>query len=76
MEELKIKIKWLKDMIHLHHQLGNKGLEQIFKLRLNNLIVEVGIDLVNYLMSRFNMSEDEVLNMLSRELGNIKTGDI
>jgi hypothetical protein len=32
----------------------------------------VGIDLVNYLMSRFNMDEDEVLNMLSRELGNVK----
>jgi hypothetical protein len=31
-----------------------------------------GIDLVNYMMSRFQMTEDEVLNMLSRELGNIK----
>ena len=41
----------------------------------NNIELK-GIDLVNYLMSRFNMSEDEVLNMLSRELGNIKTGDI
>jgi hypothetical protein len=24
-------------------------------------------------MSRFNMTEDEVLNMLSRELGNVNT---
>ena len=32
-----------------------------------------GIDLVNYLMDRFKMDEDEVLNMLSRELGNVKT---
>ena len=31
----------------------------------------VGLDLVNYLMDRFSMSEDEVLNMLSRELGNV-----
>lgn len=31
-----------------------------------------GISLVNYLMDRFKMSEDEVLNMLSRELGNVK----
>ena len=36
----------------------------------------VGIDLVNYLMSRFNMDEDEVLNMLSRELGNVLGYDI
>jgi hypothetical protein len=32
----------------------------------------VGLDLVNYLMDRFSMSEDEVLNMLSREIGNVK----
>ena len=31
-----------------------------------------GISLVNYLMDRFHMDEDEVLNMLSRELGNVK----
>lgn len=31
-----------------------------------------GISLVNYLMDRFQMDEDEVLNMLSRELGNVK----
>lgn len=31
-----------------------------------------GIDLVNYLMDRFKMDEDEVLNMLSREIGNVK----
>jgi hypothetical protein len=31
----------------------------------------VGLDLVNYLMDRFNMNEDEVLNMLSREIGNV-----
>jgi hypothetical protein len=31
----------------------------------------VGLDLVNYLMDRFSMSEDEVLNMLSREIGNV-----
>ena len=28
-------------MIELHGKLGNKGLESIFKLRLNELIVEV-----------------------------------
>tara|TARA_B100000575_G_scaffold292725_1_gene301893 strand:- start:741 stop:869 length:129 start_codon:yes stop_codon:yes gene_type:complete len=32
----------------------------------------VGLDLVNYLMERFNMNEDEVLNMLSRKIGNVK----
>mgnify|MGYP003684505065 CR=1 FL=1 len=31
----------------------------------------VGLDLVNYLMERFKMNEDEVLNMLSREIGNV-----
>lgn len=31
----------------------------------------VGLDLVNYLMDRFKMNEDEVLNMLSREIGNV-----
>ena len=30
-----------------------------------------GIELVNYLMERFNMNEDEVLSMLSKELGNV-----
>ena len=35
-----------------------------------------GIDLVNYLMDRFKMDENEVLNMLSRELGNVKTEEI
>ena len=32
----------------------------------------VGLDLVSYLMDRFKMNEDEVLKMLSRELGNVK----
>jgi hypothetical protein len=41
MEELKVKVKWLRDMINLHHQLGNKGLEQIFKIKLDKLINEV-----------------------------------
>ena len=41
MEELKVKVKWLKDMINLHHQLGNKGLEQMFKLKLDKLRVEI-----------------------------------
>ena len=36
----------------------------------------VGLDLVDYLMNRFKMDEDEVLNMLSRELGNVKTEKI
>ncbi len=36
----------------------------------------VGLDLVNYLMERFKMDEDEVLNMLSRELGNVKTDEL
>ena len=31
-----------------------------------------GVELVNYLMDRFNMTEDEVLKMLSKELGNVK----
>jgi hypothetical protein len=31
-----------------------------------------GLELVKYLMVRFNMSEDEVLNELSRELGNVE----
>ena len=40
----------------------------------NNYNIELkGIDLVNYLMDRFKMDEDEVLNMLSRKLGNVKT---
>jgi len=41
MEELKIEIKWLKNMIDLHNQLGNKGLEMKFKLKLNKLKMEV-----------------------------------
>ena len=32
----------------------------------------VGLDLVDYLMNRFKMDEDEVLNMLSREIGNVE----
>ena len=36
----------------------------------------VGLDLVNYLMERFKMDEDEVLNMLSRELGNVKSKSV
>jgi hypothetical protein len=45
MEELKVKIKWLKDMIDMHHKLGNKGLEQVFKLKLDKLIIDV-VDLI------------------------------
>jgi hypothetical protein len=45
MNELKVKIEWLKNMIELHNKLGNKGLEDIFKLKLNKLIIEV-VDLI------------------------------
>lgn len=41
MEELKVEIQFLKSMINLHQQLGNKGLEQIFQLKLNRLINEL-----------------------------------
>jgi len=45
-------------------------------MKTDNNIELKGIDLVNYLMDRFKMDEDEVLNMLSRELGNVKTEKI
>jgi hypothetical protein len=45
-------------------------------MKTDNNIELKGIDLVNYLMDRFKMDEDEVLNMLSRELGNVKTEEI
>ena len=38
----------------------------------NNIELK-GISLINYLMDRFQMDEDEVLNHLSKELGNVKT---
>ena len=31
------KIKHLENMIDMHHQLGNKGLEQAFKMKLNKI---------------------------------------
>tara|TARA_R110001606_G_scaffold303222_1_gene450514 strand:+ start:290 stop:412 length:123 start_codon:yes stop_codon:yes gene_type:complete len=31
------KIKWLENIIDFHHQLGNKGLEQAFKMKLNKI---------------------------------------
>ena len=41
MEELKIEIRWLKDMIDMHHKLGNKGLGKGFEMRLEKLIMEI-----------------------------------
>ena len=41
MEELKIEIKWLKNMIDLHNQLGNNGMKKIFEIKLEKLIIDI-----------------------------------
>ncbi len=37
MNDLRIKIKWLKNMIELHTKLDNKGMKHIFEMKLNKL---------------------------------------
>ena len=41
MEELKREIKLIKNMIHFHSQLGNKGLKKKFEMRLLMLIIDL-----------------------------------
>ena len=41
MEDLKIEIKWLKNMIDLHNQLGNNGMKEIFEMKLEKLLMDV-----------------------------------
>jgi hypothetical protein len=41
MEDLKIKIKWLKNMIDLHNQLGNNGMKKVFEMKLEELLMDV-----------------------------------
>tara|TARA_R110001592_G_C13149038_1_gene748005 strand:+ start:2222 stop:2365 length:144 start_codon:yes stop_codon:yes gene_type:complete len=41
MEDLKIEIMFLKNMIQLHNELGNKGLSKGFEIRLEKIIMEI-----------------------------------
>lgn len=41
MEDLKKEIKMIKNMIHFHSQLGNKGLKKKFEFRLMLLIIDL-----------------------------------
>ena len=37
MNKIEKKIKWLENIIDFHHKLGNKGLEQVFTMKLNKI---------------------------------------
>ena len=41
MEELKREIKLIKNMIHFHGVIGNKGLKKKFEMRLLMLIIDL-----------------------------------
>lgn len=41
MEDLKIEIEWLKNMIDLHSQLGNNGMKKVFEMKLEKLIIDI-----------------------------------
>ena len=41
MEELKREIKLIKNMIHFHGVIGNKGLKKKFEMRLLLLIIDL-----------------------------------